>query len=175
MVAIYVEDSEEVRESKRRENEIEMRKYYQQKAEQLPLGLPLNCKVEQVEYKEEPTYTGIRGGYPIGGKFRIWKVPEYGPIQYIRWTDSTVRMRIYDGYDKGSFRRVFAGNSHSSFEAGLKKDRVSHFFSNFDSKKQSLRAKRPRWRKIAISPLGEEKKKLLSEAKGEAKEGGILK
>ena len=56
MVAIYAEDTEEVRASKRRANEKIMAEDHKRGALLLPLGIPKECKIDQKETRPTPTY-----------------------------------------------------------------------------------------------------------------------
>ena len=112
---------EGLREAMRRQNDIEMREDYERGALSLPTGIPENCKVDQGRVHVEPSF--ILGD---------------------ACTNGVVRMRMYDGNDKGYYDTVFCGSSHTSFLAGLKSDGINLNMGNFDSIIQSKRARRPR-------------------------------
>ena len=112
---------EGLREAMRRQNDIEMREDHERGALSLPTGIPENCKVDQGRDHVEPSF--ILGD---------------------ACTNGVVRMRMYDGNDKGYYDSVFCGPSHTSFLAGLKSDGISLNMGNRDFKTQSDRGKRPR-------------------------------
>lgn len=128
MVAIYEGDSEEVRIGKREENEKEMANDHYRGSLLLPTGIPERCKVEQPRDHLRPEWDYIQGDE--------------------QFTNGMTRVRWYDGKNVGHYGRVFSGNCHAAFMAGVKRDGSSLNNGNFDSIVQSMRASRPRPRKI---------------------------
>lgn len=54
-------------------------------------------------------------------------------------TNGEVRMRVYDGDNKGVFKWVFAGNAHEEFNEGVLRDMASMRLGNFDAIIQGTR------------------------------------
>ena len=73
------------------------------------------------------------------------------------YTNGEVRMRIYEGDNRGIFKWVFAGNTHSLFEEGVRKDMSAMRLGNFDYITQATRRKKIERFKGERNPLiGEE-------------------
>ena len=61
-------------------------------------------------------------------------------------------MRVFDAENRGSFKWVFAGNTHESFMAGMLRDGASQRLGNFDSYIQATRGRKfERFRKVRNS------------------------
>ena len=68
------------------------------------------------------------------------------------WSNGEVRMRVYDGGNKGVCKWVFAGNTHALFQVGLVKDMAAMRLGNFDGFIQATRNRKfERFRKVRNS------------------------
>lgn len=94
---IYAEDTEEVRESKRRANEEEMANEYKRGALLLPSGIPTRCKVDQPgdHFLSPPKY-------------------RQGDEQF---TNGVTRNTYFDGREKKFTALGFAGRARISRES----------------------------------------------------------
>jgi hypothetical protein len=118
------EDSEEIRRVKREWNVKEMALGYRWGSMLLPLGIPKDCHVEQPRDHLRAEWDYIQGDE--------------------QYTNALTRVRYYDGKNVGHYRRVFSGNCHAAFMAGVKRDGSSLNNGNFDSIVQSMRASKKR-------------------------------
>ena len=82
--------------------------------------------------------------YGLGRNFRVGAGQDF--------TNGEVRMRVYDGSNKGSIKWTFAGNSHENFNAGMLRDMASMRLGNFDSYIQGTRGRKyERFRRVRNS------------------------
>lgn len=54
-------------------------------------------------------------------------------------TNGEIRMRVYEGNGRGTFKWVFAGNAHAAFSEGVLRDMASMQLGNFDLIVQATR------------------------------------
>jgi hypothetical protein len=118
------EDSEEMKASKRKVLAAEMANDHYLASLLLPIGIPERCKVEQPRDHLRLEWDYIQGDE--------------------QFSNALTRVRYYDGKNVGHYGRVFSGNCHAAFMAGLKRDGSSLNNGNFNSEVQSIRASKKR-------------------------------